>query len=446
MILKLLIRFENYNKSQHTLKGMKKLKEIEEKAKYCLHCKTKPCSRKGCPLHNNIPEFIQEVKEKNYQKAYEILSETTVLPGVCGRICPHQKQCQGSCVRGIKGEPVSIGELEAFVFDNVVKDETALKKVWETELQNKKSKKVAVIGGGPAGLTAAAFLAKNGIEVTIYEKYNYLGGLLVHGIPEFRLGKDIVQKTVENILNLGIKVKYNSELGKDISIQELEKEYDKIFLAFGANCSSKMGVEGENLTGVYGGNELLEYNSHPDYKEKTVIVVGGGNVAMDCARTIKKLGAKEVKVVYRRAREQMPAEDKEIESAINEKIEFSFQNNIVKIIGNEKVEKVEKVELIKTKLVQKEGENRLSPVNIEGSNYIINADYIIMALGSNPDKIVNTLGLELDKWNNIKINENYQTSKENIYAAGDLAGVRGTVAWAAFSGREAAKAIIKDLN
>lgn len=446
MILKLLIRFENYNKSQHTLKGMKKLKEIEEKAKYCLHCKTKPCSRKGCPLHNNIPEFIQEVKEKNYQKAYEILSETTVLPGVCGRICPHQKQCQGSCVRGIKGEPVSIGELEAFVFDNVVKDETALKKVWEAELRNKKNKKVAVIGGGPSGLTAAAFLAKNGIEVTIYEKYNYLGGLLVHGIPEFRLGKDIVQKTVENILNLGIKVKYNSELGKDISIQELEKEYDKIFLAFGANCSSKMGVEGENLTGVYGGNELLEYNSYPDYKEKTVIVVGGGNVAMDCARTIKKLGAKEVKVVYRRAREQMPAEDKEIESAINEKIEFLFQNNIVKIIGNEKVEKVEKVELIKTKLVQKEGENRLSPVNIEGSNYIINADYIIMALGSNPDKIVNTLGLELDKWNNIKINENYQTSKENIYAAGDLAGVRGTVAWAAFSGREAAKAIIKDLN
>ena len=443
MILKLLIRFENYNKSQHTLKGMEKLKEIEEKAKYCLHCKTKLCSIKGCPLHNNIPEFIQEVKEKNYQKAYEILSETTVLPGVCGRICPHQKQCQGSCVRGIKGEPVSIGELEAFVFDNVVKDETALKKVWEAELQNKKNKKVAVIGGGPSGLTAAAFLAKNGIEVTIYEKYNYLGGLLVHGIPEFRLGKDIVQKTVENILNLGIKVKYNSELGKDISIQELEKEYDKIFLAFGANCSSKMGVEGENLTGVYGANELLEYNSHPDYKEKTVIVVGGGNVAMDCARTIKKLGAKEVKVVYRRAREQMPAEDKEIESAINEKIEFLFQNNIVKIIGNEKVEKVEQ---IKTKLVQKEGENRLSPVNIEGSNYIINADYIIMALGSNPDKIVNTLGLELDKWNNIKINENYQTSKENIYAAGDLAGVRGTVAWAAFSGREAAKSIIKALN
>ena len=342
-----------------------------------------------------------------------------------------------------KREPVSIGELEAFVFDNVVKDETALKKVWETELQNKKNKKVAVIGGGPAGLTAAAFLAKNGIEVTIYEKYNYLGGLLVHGIPEFRLGKDIVQKTVENILNLGIKVKYNNELGKDILIQELEKEYDKIFLAFGANCSSKMGVEGENLTGVYGGNELLEYNSHPDYKEKTVIVVGGGNVAMDCARTIKKLGAKEVKVVYRRAREQMPAEDKEIESAINEKIEFLFQNNIVKIIGNEKVEKVEQ---IKTKLVQKEDENRLSPVNIEGSNYIINADYIIMALGSNPDKIVNTLGLELAKWNNIKINVNYQTSKENIYAAGDLAGVRGTVAWAAFSGREAAKSIIKALN
>ena len=175
------------------------MEEIKSKANYCLNCVTKPCSNKGCPLNNNIPGFIKAIKEENYKQAYEILSETTVLESVCGRICPHTKQCQGSCVRGIKGEPVSIGELEAFVFDNVVKDETALKKVWETELQNKKNKKVAVMGGGPAGLTAAAFLAKNGIEVTIYEKYNYLGGLLVHGIPEFRLGKDIVQKTVENI-------------------------------------------------------------------------------------------------------------------------------------------------------------------------------------------------------------------------------------------------------
>ena len=309
----------------------------------------------------------------------------------------------------------------------------------------KSNKKVAIIGGGPSGLTAAAFLAKEGIQVTIYEKYNYLGGLLVHGIPEFRLNKKIVEKTVKNILDLGIEVKYNKELGKDFELKDLEGKYDAIFLSFGANCSSKMGVEGENLKGVYGGNELLEYNMHPNYEGKTVIVVGGGNVAMDCARTVKRLGAKEVKVVYRRAREQMPAEDKEVEDAINEKIEFLFQNNIVKIIGNEKVEKVEKVELIKTELIQKEGETRLVPVNIENSNHIIDADYVIMALGAHPENFVNKLGLNLNKWGNIEVNENYQTSRPKIYAGGDLAGVRGTVAWAAYSGREAAKKIMENI-
>ena len=204
-----------------------------------------------------------------------------------------------------------------------------------------------------------------------------------------------------------------------------------------------MGVEGENLKGVYGGNELLEYNMHPDYKGKTVVVAGGGNVAMDCARTIKRLGAKEVKVVYRRAREQMPAEDKEVEDAINEGIEFLFQNNIVKILGNENVEKLE---LIKTKLVQKEGDTRLSPVNIENSNYIIDADYVVMALGANPAPFVKDLGLSLNKWGNIEVNSNYETSNPKIYAGGDLAGVRGTVAWAAYSGREAAKKIVEKLK
>ena len=443
MILKLLIRFENYNKSQHTLKGMEKLKEIEEKAKYCLHCKTKPCSIKGCPLHNNIPEFIQEVKEKNYQKAYEILSETTVLPGVCGRICPHQKQCQGSCVRGIKGEPVSIGELEAFVFDNVVKDETALKKVWEAELQNKKNKKVAVIGGGPSGLTAAAFLAKNGIEVTIYEKYNYLGGLLVHGIPEFRLPKEIVKQTVQKIIDLGLEVKYNQELEKDFTLQELEEKYDAIFLAFGANITTKMGVDGEELKGVYGGNQLLEYQNHPNYANKKVAIIGGGNVAMDCARTIKRLGAQEVKVIYRRAEEQMPAETKEIKEAKDEGIEFLFQNNIVKILGDKKVEQVE---LIKTELVQKEGEARKIPVNIEGSNYIIDIDYIVMALGSEPEEFVKNLGLELNKWGRIQIDEKNRTSNSKVFAGGDIAGAKGTVAWAARSGRDAAYSIMEYLK
>ena len=423
------------------------MENIDLKASYCLSCKVKPCSIKGCPLHNDIPNFIKEVKEKNYSKAYEILCETTVLQGVCGRICPHQKQCQGACIRGIKGNPVAIGELEAFAFDKMIEENNSLKKVWGEEIRKNEKKlgkkRVAVIGGGPAGLTAAAFLRKEGITTTIFEKYDYLGGLLVHGIPEFRLDKEVVKRTVDNILDLGIEVKYNSILGKNIELTELEKEYDAIFLAFGANCSSKMGVEGENLEGVYGGNELLEYNMHPDYIGKTVIVAGGGNVAMDCARTIKKLGAREVKVVYRRAREQMPAEDKEVTEAMEEGIEFLFQNNIVKIIGKNKVEKLE---LIKTELIKKEGEDRLSPVNVENSNYIVDADYVVMALGASPEPFVKGLNLELNKWGNIEINENYETSREKIYAGGDLAGVRGTVAWAAYSGREAAKKIAKKLK
>ena len=423
------------------------MEEIMEKANYCLNCKVKPCSVKGCPLHNEIPDFIKEVKEGNFSKAYKILCKTTVLQGVCGRICPHMKQCQGSCVRGIKGEPVAIGELEAYVFDKEVEEGNSLLKVWKEEIEKNKevlgNKKVAIIGGGPAGLTSAAFLAKEGVNVTIYEKYNFLGGLLMYGIPEFRLNKKIVEKTIKNILDLGINVEYGKELGKNLNLNELEEEYDAIFLSFGANCSSKMGVEGEYLKGVYGGNELLEYNMHPNYEEKTVVVAGGGNVAMDCARTIKRLGAKEVKVVYRRAREQMPAEDKEVEDAINEGIEFLFQNNIVKILGNENVEKLE---LIKTKLVQKEGDTRLSPVNVENSNYIIDADYVVMALGSTPATFVKDLGLSLNKWGNIEVNSNYETSNPKIYAGGDLAGVRGTVAWAAYSGREAAKKIVEKLK
>ena len=415
-------------------------KEIEEKVNYCLNCKVKPCSLKGCPLNNHIPDFIQALKKEEYLEAYKILSKTTVLPGVCGRICPHEKQCQGSCVRGIKGEPVSIGELEAYTFDKVHELGYHLLDCYEKI--EKKNKKVAVLGGGPAGLTCAAFLAKEGIQVTIYEKYDYLGGLLMFGIPDFRLPKEIVENTVKDILDLGIEVKYHQELGKDFILKDIESEYDAIFLSIGANCSSKMGVEGEDLEGVYGGNELLEYNLHPDYKGKKVIVTGGGNVAMDCARTINKLGAKEVTVVYRRAEEQMPAEKKEIQDAKNEGVQFAFQNNIAKIMGNQKVEKVE---LIKTKLIQKEGDSRLSPVNIENSNYQVDVDYIVMALGSKPQKFVKDLGLELNKWGNIQVDEEYKTSNPKVYAGGDLAGMKGTVAWAAKSGREAAKNIMNNI-
>ena len=421
------------------MENLKKTQEIQEKANYCLNCPVKPCSQKGCPLNNNIPEFIKEIKEKNYKKAYEILSETTVLEAVCGRICPHQKQCKGSCVRGIKSTPVNIGDLEAFIGDIAIKENYKI-----AEINNKnKNKKIAVIGGGPAGLTASAFLLKEGYAVTLYEKYNYLGGLLVHGIPEFRLPKEIVKNTVQKIIDLGLEVKYGMELGKNLFLNELEKNYDAIFLAFGANISTKMGVEGEELEGVYGGNQLLEYKNHPDYTNKKVAVIGGGNVAMDCARTIKRLGAKEVKIIYRRAEEQMPAEVKEIAEAKEEGIEFLFQNNIVKIIGKDKVEKVE---LIKTELIQKEGETRKVPVNIPNSNYIIDIDYIVMALGSMPEDIVNNLGLELNKWGYIQIDEKNRTSNPKVFAGGDLAGAKGTVAWAARSGRDAANSIIEYLK
>ena len=415
------------------------MEEIKEKSEYCLNCKIKPCSNKGCPLGNNIPTFIKAIKEEDYKKAYEILSETTVLEAVCGRICPHTKQCEGSCVRGIKSNPVSIGELEALVGDISIKENY---KIPQNNISNK-NKKIAIIGGGPAGLTASAFLLKEGYSVTLYEKYNYLGGLLVHGIPEFRLPKNTVKDTIQKIIDLGLEVKYNMELGKDFSIQELESKYDAIFLAFGANISTKMGIDGEDLEGVYGGNQLLEYNNHPDYKNKKVAIIGGGNVAMDCARTVKKLGAEEVSVIYRRAEEQMPAETKEIEEAKEEGVKFIFQNNLVKILGNNKVEQIE---LIKTELVQKEGETRKSPVNIPDSNYIIDMDYVIMALGSHPEQFVSQLGLELTEKGYIKIDENNRTSNEKIFAGGDLAGAKGTVAWAARSGRDTVEAIIEYLS
>lgn len=415
------------------------MEQIKEKANYCLSCPVKPCSEKGCPLGNDIPGFIKAVKEEHYKKAYEILSETTVLQAICGRICPHTKQCQGSCVRGIKSNPVSIGELEAFIGDVAIKENYEL----ATPNNNNKNKRIAIVGGGPAGLTASTFLLKKGYAVTLYEKYNYLGGLLVHGIPEFRLPKEIVKQTIQKIIDLGLEVKYNSELGKNLGLQQLEKEYDAIFLSFGANVTTKMGVEGEELDGVYGGNQLLENQNHPDYTNKKVAVIGGGNVAMDCARTIKRLGAQEVIVIYRRAEEQMPAEPKEIQEAKAEGIEFLFQNNIVKILGNKKVKQVE---LIKTDLVQKEGETRKVPVNIPNSNYKIDVDYIVMTLGSKPESFVNGLGLELNEWGYINIDEKNRTSNPKIFAGGDIAGVKSTVAWAARSGRDAANSIIEYLG
>lgn len=410
------------------------MEEIEMR-EYCLNCKIKPCSNQGCPLNNNIPTFI---KETDYKKAFEILSKTTVLPAICGRICPHEKQCQGSCVRGIKQSPVKIGKIESIIGDKSIKENY---KIPTDRKENLKTKRVAIVGGGPAGLTCAAFLARQGLQVTIYEKHNKLGGILSHGIPEFRLPRETMEKTIDKILELKINVEYNKELGKNISVVELSKKYDAVFISIGANIPAKMGIEGENLNGVYGGNDLLEYNKHPAYSGKNVAIIGGGNVAMDCARTIVRMGAKKVYVIYRRAKEQMPAEIKEIESAENEGIEFIYQTNIIKIIGKSRVEKIE---CVKTELVKIEGQNRLSPVNIEGSNFILPMDYVVMATGSKPEE--NAIKeLEKNKWNYIKVNENMQTSIKNVYAGGDIVGEKQTVAWAARSGRDAAENILKFL-
>ncbi len=409
------------------------MKEIEEIRSYCLNCKNSQCKIKGCPLNNCIPEFIHETDSK---KAYEILCNTTVLPAICGRICPHEKQCEGSCIRGIKGEPVSIGAMEAYIGDLSIENNYEL----SIEVDERaKDKRVAVIGSGPTGLTCAAFLARKGVKVTIYEKHDKLGGLLTHGIPEFRLPREVVEKTIEKILNLGVETKLNQELGRDFAIEDLAQKYDAVFVAIGANIPAKMNVEGENLNGVYGGNYLLEYNKHPDYNGKKVAIIGGGNVAMDSARTIKKLGASEVYVIYRRAEEQMPAEKKEIADAKKEGIEFLFQTNIVKILGKEKVEKLE---CIKTELVKKEGENRLSPVNIEGSNFSLDMDYVVMATGSKPENNI-IEKFERNEYGYIKIDENMQTSISKVFAGGDIVGQKATVAWAARSGRDAAEKILK---
>jgi glutamate synthase len=414
---------------------------IKQKAEYCLNCKNPQC-RTGCPLGNNIPAFIQKVKEDNLEEAYKILCETTAIPAICGRICPHQKQCQGKCIRGIKSEPVSIGEIEAYVGDWALNNTNSLLNCCK-DIQEK-NKKVAVIGGGPSGLTAAVFLRKNGYKVTIYEKQKDLGGILKRGIPEFRLPNEIVEKTIEQILALGINVQCEKELGRNLELANLEKEYDAIYLSIGANIPRKMAIEGEELEGVYGGNSLLENQNHPDYTNKKVAIIGGGNVAMDCARTIKRMGAEQVVVIYRRSEAEMPAESKEISDAKKEGVEFLFLNNIVKILGTNKVEKIE---CIKTELVQKEGETRKSPVNIENSNYILNMDYVVMAVGGEVDKdLIEKCNISTTTKKYVQVNENNQTSDEKVFAGGDVVGQNSTVAWAASDGKNVASKIIKFLE
>lgn len=412
---------------------MNKLEKILKKADKCESCE-KPLCIVGCPLNNDIKSFIRCIKEEDYKKAYNILSKTTVLESICGRICPHERQCQGACKKNINKQSVEIGKLETFIGD------LAIKNNWKIRCKTKNKYNIAVIGSGPASLTCSAFLKKNGINVTIYEKHNYLGGLLAHGIPEFRLPKDVTKQQINKILNLGIEVKYNMELGKDITLKQLERKYDAIFIGIGANISNKIKVKGERLKGVYGGNELLENKKIIDFNNKTVFVYGGGNVAMDIARTVKKRSAKKVTIIYRKSEKEMKADSKEIKAAKKEGIEFIFNHNITKINGKNKVDSIE---LIKTEYNK---DTKLLE-NIKGSKHKLTCDYLIKAIGAHSNiKTLKNLNLELTNHGKIKINKSGNTSNKKIFAGGDVAGNIATVAWAARAGRNAAYGIIDYLN
>ena len=402
----------------------------------CFNCVNKPCMN-ACPLNNDIPSIISLVKESKFEEAYEVLTKTTVIPAIASLICPHEKQCKSQCTARFKGEAVDVGSIEHFL------GKMAIDENWKFSSISSvlSGVKVAVIGSGPAGLTASAFLARNGANVTIFEKKEKLGGILRYGIPEFRLNKSLLDTAIDKILeieNHSIIVNCGIEFGKDITLDELKKKFDVILLSFGANVSKSMSIMGEELIGVFGGNELLESNLHPDYIDKVVVVSGGGNVAMDVARTVKRLGAKKVVVVYRRSENEMPAEIKEIKEAKDEGVEFLFHTNLIKIIGDSDVNGVECVKTFY------DGERiRDNLKNIDGSNFEFDADFVIMAVGAGTEKtLVEDLNVELDSKGYIKIDENYKTSDENVFAIGDLSGEKSTVAWAASSGRKVAEYII----
>lgn len=406
--------------------------EVKIAASKCETCVTKPCQI-GCPLNIDIPEFIENVKNNNYGEAFKVLCKSTVLPSVCGKICPVDKQCQGSCAKKVSYDPVEIGKIESYVGD------LAVENGWKLPRKGKKKERIAVIGSGPSGLTCAGFLAENGYQVTIYEKHEYLGGLLYHGIPKFRLDKELVSKVIKQILDLGIEVKTNVSLGKDISLKELEKEYDAVFLGLGANVSKMMGLSGEELNGVYGANELLENLVQVDYTSKRVVVIGGGGVSIDMARTAIKEGASEVGIIYRRSRSEMSAEMNDIRAAKKEGIKFLFQTNVIKVIGEDKVTGIE---CVKTTL-----DKEKKAINVEGSNFVIDTDVVIMAVGSRADsELLESLKFDVKENGYLMVNSNNQTSNPKIFAAGDLTGAKSTVAWACRNGRDTAYSIMKFLS
>lgn len=432
-----------------------------EEALRCLNCKNMPCVS-GCPVNIHIPEFIAKIKEGNFEGAYQVIHRTSSLPAVCGRVCPQETQCEAKCVRGIKGEPVGIGRLERFVADwhNAHSEEAP-------NVAEPNGHKVAVVGSGPSGLTCAGDLAKKGYKVTVFEALHTAGGVLVYGIPEFRLPKSIVQKEVDNLKAMGVDVETNMIIGKTLTVDELlEDGYEAVFIGSGAGLPNFMGIPGESLKGVYSANEFLtRSNLMKAYKEDPVTpimkggkvaVVGGGNVAMDAARTALRLGAEKVYIVYRRSMEELPARREEVEHAMEEGIDFRLLNNPVEILGYENPDDkrdpkngfVTGIKCIKMELGEPDERGRRRPVPIEGSEFILDVDTVVISIGTSPNPLIKstTKGLDVNSRGGIIIEENGATTKEGVYAGGDAVTGAATVISAMGAGKVAAKAIDEYLS
>lgn len=423
-----------------------------KEAQRCLQCKDSPCVE-GCPVNIDIPAFISLIKEREFDKAIRKVKEKNNLPGACGRVCPQETQCELYCVMGKKFEPVGIGRLERFVADWEMK-----KRIEPPKKLDLNGKKVAIVGSGPAGLTCAGDLAKLGYQVTVFESLHKLGGVLVYGIPEFRLPKKVVEVEVNYIKGLGVEMKTDYVIGKILSIEELLQEYDAVFIGTGAGLPSFLGIPGENLNGVYSANEYLTRSNlmkaylFPEYdtpikKGKRVAVVGAGNVAMDAARTALRLGAEKVYIVYRRSETEMPARKEEIEHAKEEGIEFMLLTNPVRIMGDKNYW-VNQMECIRMELGEPDESGRRRPVPVPGSEFIIDVDIVIIAIGQNPNPLVPqaTKDLKIGKHGNLVVDENGRTSLERVWAGGDIATGAATVIAAMGAGKKAAEDIHHHLS